>query len=79
MEYNGNDIDCPRKDTPQQCREVCKTFSNCAGWAWGYGMDQCCAKTEVTELKICLHVLLVLEMLLPQVKIAKVLQVWSEI
>ena len=49
VEYTGNDIDCPRKNSPEECQEFCRTFPNCVGWEWGYKGDQCCAKTELSN------------------------------
>ena len=45
--YPGNDLNNGkehRRETPEQCQELCKETPRCFGWTWGASGDHCWVK-----------------------------------
>jgi len=52
--YPGNDLNNGReskKESPEKCQALCKTFKNCNGWTWGADGDDCWVKKKLEEGK----------------------------
>jgi len=46
--YPGNDLLLclhNRRDTPEECQQLCKNTPRCVGWEWGYDRNGCCPKS----------------------------------